>query len=156
MQPCNWYLWCQKWQNTLNRASLSEIQTEVDQVDLHESVCLIYSICGVISLLLQLIFIILCNKPEQQAKHAQAVHGSQNSNRAGGKFNWEWRGRWQSVGRQSGEPAIRPAVVAEITTVIINTQKQKQITRTNDHLFHGLRIRSNNSVYLYWNHASIE
>lgn len=87
MQPCNWYLWYQKWQNAPNRASLSEIQTEVDQVDLHESVCLIYSICGVISLLLQLIFIILCNKPEQQAKHAQAVHGSQNSNRAGGKFN---------------------------------------------------------------------
>ena len=57
---------------------LSKIQREVDQVDYYSS-----------GILLQLFFIISCNKPEQQAKHPQAVNSSQNSNRAGGEFNRE-------------------------------------------------------------------
>ena len=64
-----------------------KIGTEVDQVD-PETECLT-AFAGTMALVLyyNYFFIILRNKPKQQAKHPEAVNGPQNSNRAGGEFD---------------------------------------------------------------------
>ena len=123
--PCNLYLRHRNWKNLLYHAPLSKNRNWSWPSWSRNR--MLYCICRTIALVLyyNYFLIILRNEPEQQTKHPQAVNGPQNSNRAGGEFDWEWRGRWQSVGRQSGEPAIRPAAVAEIYnyTVIMNRRK---------------------------------